>query len=327
MNSKINELIAGVYQYNGEAICYSDTDSSYFSIENIVKKDPELAPVLDDKDKVIELYETVAETVNSTFPQFMTDTFNTGLERGSIIKGGLELIASRGLFIKKKRYAVLKYWDDGYRVDVDGKPGKIKAMGLDLKRSDTPKLMQDFLEEVLIDVLTGANQDDIINKIKEFRKEFNKLDGWLKGTPKKVNGLSYFVEQLKYKDEFNPFAEGTHRPSVRDKKKPLLIPGHVQASINWNNLRRQFHDNYSMEIQDGAKVIVCKLKQNALKMTSIAYPYDQASLPEWFRTLPFDHDTMEETIIDQKLQNLIGVLKWDLKATRDDTTFNDLFDF
>jgi hypothetical protein len=31
-------------------------------------------------------------------------------------------------------------------------------MGLDLKRSDTPKVIQDFLSDVLHDVLTGATR-------------------------------------------------------------------------------------------------------------------------------------------------------------------------
>ena len=34
---------------------------------------------------------------------------------------------------------------EGFRSDVDGKPGKVKAMGLDLRRSDTPVFMQEFL--------------------------------------------------------------------------------------------------------------------------------------------------------------------------------------
>ena len=42
-------------------------------------------------------------------------------------------------------------------------------MGLDLKRSDTPKFMQDFLSELLLDVLTGSERDEMVEKIKEFK--------------------------------------------------------------------------------------------------------------------------------------------------------------
>ena len=32
---------------------------------------------------------------------------------------------------------------------LDGKAGKVKAMGLDLRRSDTPVFMQEFLSEAI----------------------------------------------------------------------------------------------------------------------------------------------------------------------------------
>ena len=105
------------------------------------------------------------------------------------------------------------------------------------------------------------------------------------------------------------------------------MPGHVRASINWNTLKRMFDDKYSMQITDGAKVIVCKLKDNPLSFTSVAYPVDELRLPQWFKDLPFDHAEMESTIIDNKLENLIGVLNWDIRSTEQTNTFNKLFDF
>ena len=68
---------------------------------------------------------------------------------------------------------------------------------------------------------------------------------------------------------------------------------------------------------------MCKLKSNPMNYTSIAYPIDELNLPSWFKELPFDHDTMEQTIIDQKIKNLIGVLGWKLK---EETQTNNVFD-
>jgi hypothetical protein len=50
-------------------------------------------------------------------------------------------------------------------------------------------------------------------------------------------------------------------------------------------------------------------------------------LPDWFKELPFDTDTMEETIVTQKIENLLGVMKFDLSKAEDKTTFGSLFDF
>ena len=83
-----------------------------------------------------------------------------------------------------------------------------------------------------------------------------------------------------------------------------------------------------MPIIDGQKVIVCKLKQNPMGWTSIAYPTDELHLPQWFQDMPFNDSEMEQTIVDQKVENLLGVLGWDLAgATQTANTFNNLFDF
>jgi hypothetical protein len=104
------------------------------------------------------------------------------------------------------------------------------------------------------------------------------------------------------------------------------MPGHVRAAMNWNNLKRMHGDNYSVAIVDGMKTIVCKLRDNALGYTSIGYPTDEAHIPQWFKDLPFDDGLMESTIVTQKVENLLGVLDWDIEASTDiKTTFDSLF--
>jgi DNA polymerase elongation subunit (family B) len=139
---------------------------------------------------------------------------------------------------------------EGKRVDVEGKPGKVKAMGLDLKRSDTPKVIQDFLSELLHDVLTGGQKDDVVEKVREFKYAFKERPGWEKGSPKRVNNLTKYGAEEQRLGKAN-------------------MPGHVRAALNWNTLRRMNSDNYSMQIVDGMKTIVCKLKDNPLGWTSI----------------------------------------------------------
>jgi hypothetical protein len=49
-------------------------------------------------------------------------------------------------------------------------------------------------------------------------------------------------------------------------------------------------------------------------------------LPAWFRELPFDDGEMELTIVNQKVENLLGVLDWDIPShTEISTTFDSLF--
>jgi len=292
-----------------DAIIYGDTDSVYFSAWPIVKKEVEAGVLEWNKDICIKLYDSIAEQVNDSFPAFMERAFHSPREMGGLIKGGRELIASKGLFIKKKRYAVLIYDLEGARLDKDGKPGKVKAMGLDLKRSDTPKVVQDFLSSLLLEVLTGAEKEHIFDRVREFKVIFQERPAWEKGTPKRVNNLTKFREAEARQGKAN-------------------MPGHVRAAINWNTLRKMNSDNYSMAIVDGMKTIVCKLKPNPLGYTSVGYPTDEMHIPQWFKDLPFDDGLMETTIVDQKVENLLGVLNWNIAEHTDTkTTFDSLFSF
>ena len=308
MSAEVNKVITGTYDHVGDAMIYGDTDSCYFSAYPTLKKDIEAGNIPWSKENVITLYDQVAEAANDTFEDFMYDAFHCPKSRAEVIAAGREIVAESGLYITKKRYAALVYDTEGFRSDVEGKPGKVKAMGLDLRRSDTPVFMQEFLSEILMMVLQEKPQEDVLERITKFRKEFSERPGWEKGSPKRANKIGHYQR-------------------LEEKQGKANMPGHVRASINWNTLKRMNGDKYSQEIVDGMKVIVCKLKQNPLGYTSVAYPTDELHIPEWFKELPFDDAAMAETIIDNKLGNLIGVLNYPLEDTKQHNTFNSLFDF
>jgi DNA polymerase elongation subunit (family B) len=308
MAAKTNEIIAGDYDHKGTGIVYGDTDSVYFTAYPLVQKEVEEGKMTWTKESCIELYDKIADEVNKSFPRFMYEAFHAPDNKGRIIKGGREIVASKGLYITKKRYAALIYDLEGVRHDIDGKPGKVKAMGLDLKRSDTPKYVQDFLSDVLLMVLTDKQEPEIIKFIQDFRLKFRERPGWEKGTPKRVNNLTEYVRKEQRLGKAN-------------------MPGHVRAAMNWNNVKKMYKDQHSMDIMDGAKVIVCKLKNNPLGYTSIAYPVDELRIPQWFKDLSFDDEAMEQAIINKKLDNLIGVLDFDIGASEQNNTFSTLFEF
>lgn len=310
MSSFLNEAITGEYDHAGESIIYGDTDSCYFTAWPTLRKNTEMRESW-NKDVAVQLYDELGEQVNESFPAFMEQAFHCPRKNGAIIKAGRELVADRGIFITKKKYAVNIYDKEGKRLDKDGKSGKIKAMGLDLKRADTPKYVQTFLSEVLEDVLNGLQRDVVVTKVREFKQKLKEQESWTKGSPKGVNKLTWYEEQ-----------------QTKSKNGKVNMPGHVRASLNWNYLRRMNSDNYSQRIVDGMKIVVCKLKDNLLGMTSIAYPTDELRLPEWFKELPFDDAEMERTLVDEKIDNLLGVLDWDIRESTDiRSTFDDLFTF
>jgi DNA polymerase elongation subunit (family B) len=311
MMSTINELVEGTYSHEGQAIVYGDTDSCYFTAYPILKEQIDKGELDWNKEMCIGLYDSIADQANESFPAFMERAFHTPRKNGEIIKAGRELIGDRSLFITKKRYAINIFDKEGKRKDTNGKTGDIKAMGLDLKRADTPKYIQEFLMDILKRVLAGEQREQIIDLIKEFKRQLSAQDSWTKGSPKSVNKLTIYGDL-----------------EAKSKVGKANMPGHVRAALNYNYLRKVNSDNYSMKIVDGMKVVVCKLKSNPLGFTSIAYPTDELRLPTWFCELPFDDTEMERTLVDEKIENLLGVLDWNLRSdTNTSTTFDDLFSF
>lgn len=311
MMSQINEIIAGEYNYEGSAVIYGDTDSCYFTAYELLKDQIASGEVEWTKEFCIQLYDSIAAQANESFPAFMEKAFHCPRKNGEVIKASRELIGDRSIFITKKRYAINVFDKEGKRKDKDGKRGDIKAMGLDLKRADTPKYVQKFLMEVLEMLLHGETRGDIITKIREFKETLSQQDSWTKGSPRSVNRLTYYGDL-----------------EARSKTGKANMPGHVRAALNYNYLRRMYGDQYSQKIVDGMKVIVCKLKPNPLGFTSIAYPTDELRLPQWFKDLPFDDKEMEFLLVDQKIDNLLGVLNWNIENEIDiDSTVNNLFTF
>lgn len=320
MAAKTNEMITGEYDHYGKAIVYGDTDSCYFSAYPILKGEIDAGEVEWTKESIIETYNALAKAVSATFPEFLHKKLNVPVKRSTgVIASSRETVSESGIWMVKKRYACLMFDKDGIRLDVGGKPGKVKAMGLDLKRADTPKLVQKFLSDILMDTLTNKGEDFVIGKIREFKEQFEALKPWQMGTPRAVNKLSHYRDKIE--------AAGIKKLQGGTVGN-LHVPGHVTASLAWNRLKEINMDQHAMKIIDGQKVIVCKLKETPYNtLSSIAYPVDEVHLPDWFLQLPFDEGEMMAGIVDKKVENLLGVLNWDLsRASKQNEMFESLFD-
>jgi DNA polymerase elongation subunit (family B) len=305
MNSFVNECITGNYDIAGDAILAADTDSSQFSAWQHLKPMVDRKELVWNREAAVQIYTAIGEKVNASFQSFMADAFHCPENLGNIIKGSCESVGYRGLYITKKRYAILNYYVNGKFLDEP----KLKPMGLDLRRSDTPVICQEFLKSVLIEFLKDGSEETIIRMINDFKEKFKALQLHEQGTPKRINSLTNYEELI-------------------NRGKGNRVPGHVRAAINWNLLREVNHDKVHTRIVDGMKCVVCPLKHNSLNMTSIAYPIDEIHLPEWFTQLPFDHDAMIAAVVDKKIENLFGKLQnWKTieSATKRTSTFEDFF--
>lgn len=269
--------------------CYMSIDTKSFR-----KKYPDFDY---SKNNLVKFADYVGDKINESFPEFMEKTFHCQNDYKNIMKAGRETVCSKGLFCGKKRYALMVFDKDGYRKDINGEPGYLKIMGIQVSRSDTPKIVRNLLKRLLKSILTDGSKEKLIEILREFgENEWKKLNPWEKGTPKTVNKLTIKTDELKtnYK---------------------ALVPGHVMASINWNRMIDIAKDRKSPKIMDGDKVIVCKLKNNIYNFKSIAIPNTITKIPKWFKDLPFDEQSMEDSIVDRTIETVFGVIGWNLKLS------------
>jgi hypothetical protein len=210
---------------------------------------------------------------------------------------------------KKKRYALHVLDAENTRVS-KGHKDELKITGMEVKRSDTPKIIQDFLQECLRKVLVdGYEQEDLRSFIEEFRLKFRNLPPWKQGSPVRVHNLQTSDAAI---DEY---IRRLGDPSVESKKPQIYYA--VMAAINTNFLMEKFKEQRWDSIKDGDKVDVLYLKPgNEYNLDSVAIRVGEDYIPDWFSELPFDIDAHERKLIDQKLENTFGGLGWQF-APRD----------
>ena len=296
------------YTIDSDAIIYGDTDSCYF------------ATGADSIEAAIEIADSVGEYVNSTFPQFARDAFLVTDGYDDIIKCAREVVASTGIFQAKKKYLLRVANLDGNNINKDDKKS-LKAMGSEIKKSDTPAFIQEFLKEVSLMILDEHSYDDISKYILNFRKVFasKKSDLMAIGTTKSVN-------------DYNKYFGEWQRTEAKMKGK-CRLPGHVRAAINSNTLMDYFGDIESLKIIDGAKISVLYVDetfvhpQSGEVISSIAFNADIKKLPNWFiGNFKPNMKLMEEKLIDKKLAGIFNSVKLEIPTQRKQI-LESLFDF
>lgn len=276
----------------GNNMLLKNTDSIYFSVAEYMQSlgfEFELS-----KEETIELYDSISKEVNATFPSFLHGRFNVGLERGAYISAARENLSDYSLFIKKKRYAMRLYDVDGRRMDVKGKKGKMKYMGIEVKRSDTPKIIQDVLVDGLESLLDGKGEREVMDIFINFKRRIIEMNPWLLGRPCGANAVQFYTNQ------YNEYMQGN------SKKKPR-IPAAISGAIYFNQLLDDYNEGKIARIGDGSKVINCKLKKNISGFDCISFPTDMVEFPDWFKALPFDLDTTVKSTFIKKVDNIFGV--------------------
>ena len=273
---------------------YSDTDSCYVTCKNLVDN------FFPDKDvdKVVGLLDKIGtEKIEPAIAQAMTKLGNYTNAFEHKIDFKREVIADKGVFVAKKRYALNVLDDEGLRL----KDPKLKVMGLEIVRSSTPAPIRDSLKEAVRLILT-SDEEHLQKYIAEAQKHFNTLTAEDIAFPRGCNNLK------KYTSTADVYQKGT--------------PIHVRGSLLYNKLLKDKSLNLKYEnIQEGDKIKFLYLKEpNSLHENTIAFV---TKLPKEFEITKYvDYDLIFQKAFIDPLENILKPIGWN---TEPQATLEDLF--
>jgi len=257
------------------SVVYGDTDSTYFHTHGKTPRE------------MILIGDAIGEKVNKSFQKYMQDTFLATEGFDDKIKCARENISDRGIFVDKKMYILHIINSEGERCD------KMKVMGLSTKKTTLPKEVSTKLNGFLKQFLKGTEWSKIERYVVDYKDELTNVEDIMRiGLPTGVKKVEAY--QMEY--EYDPTTN---------------LPGHIAASIHYNQCLKEFNDHESMQIISGAKIKVFYLKQKRGRFKSIAIPVDIEQVPKWFIENPeFEIDIKAHItrLVDKPLTNILRAI-------------------
>ncbi len=203
-----------------------------------------------------------------------------------------EAIASAGMFVAKKRYALLMQDLEGVRF---AEP-KLKIMGLETARSSTPGVVRNKLKDCIKIILT-KNPDELRKYVDEFYDEFMKLSIEDIASPRGVKGVG------KYYDHTSIYKTGT--------------PIATKAAL--------LHNAYVKKL--GLEKDIAPIKENdkmKFVFVKIPNPYGMrgrdavigfiGKVPEQFNLEKYiDRKKQFEKTFGEPLDNILQAINWSIK--------------
>lgn len=273
---------------------YSDTDSTYITLGSYVAKNLRGQ----SKTEVVEALDRycmgkIEPTINAACEQ-LNEYLNTYQKK---IKFKREIIADRGVWIAKKRYAVNVYNSEG----VSYEEPKLKVLGMEIVRSSTPAPVRKALKEA-VSIALREDEDRLRDYVSQTEKKWSMLEPEDIAFPRGVNGVK------EYSDPNSIFRKGT--------------PIHVRGALIYNHLldAKDLNKKYQ-KIQEGDKIKFIYLKEpNPLGTHVITF---SGQLPPEFKLREYvDYETMFEKSFLEPLTSLLDCIGWKVKET---ATLDGLF--
>ena len=283
---KLNEFVNSECKTNGiDYSFYADTDSTYITLGNLDKETLKNETRLQTVDRLDNYCTTSIEPVINECCEDLSRYLNVYTPKISFKR---EVIADRGIWIAKKRYALNVYNAEGVTYD----PPKLKILGMEIVRSSTPAPVRVALKEAVSIALT-KDESTLKAYVQDLEKKWHKLNPEDIAFPRGINGLK------EYSDSSSIFRKGT--------------PIHVRGALIYNHLiaSKGLEKKYQ-PIQEGDKIKFLYLRQpNPLGTHVITF--NNGVPPEFNLHDYIDYDTMFEKSFLEPLNSLLSCIGWQVK--------------
>ena len=284
LNSYLNKILKTTER---DYVIASDTDSIYLVLDELVRKTINSTSESSDTQQIISFLDKVCENkIQSYIDKCYNELagYTNAYSQKMIMKR--EALADKGIWTAKKHYILNVYNNEG----VAYKTPQVKIMGLEMIKSSTPSACRVKLKEAL-DVIINKTEDDVIDFIEQFRKDFKTVPIADIAFPRGVNGINkYTIEKT----------------GMYDKGSPI----HVRGSILYNlNIKKHKLQKKFPMIMEGEKIKFIYLKEpNTIQSNVISF---HQSLPDEFGLTKYiDYDTQFEKSFLEPLKTILDCIGW-----------------
>lgn len=271
-----------------------DTDSCFFTYNEVIKKRfPNGSTMEENRDFIKTFNKKAIVPTIKTFYEDMCKSLNL---RKNTFDMDFEIIADAAILVAKKRYVMNKVHEEGY--DYTKEDGvQLKITGIDIVRSNTPMIVRDKLKELVELMLTSANNDNCIDFIDVFKKQFFKMSIDRVARPTGVNGVK------KYK--------------LGEKSVPI----NVRAALIYNKALRDYKLKHLPPIGEGEKIKYCYVKEPNIHGSNVIGFIGEMP-EELMKTFEVDYELQFEKTVIGPIKHMFDAVKW---STEQNTNLSEWF--
>ena len=275
-----------------------DTDSVYLELNDIVGE-------YTDPENIIEFADGIGQAVNSSFDEFLSTVFNIPVERRSIVSTDREAVSDKSVFFGKKKYVMHVINMEGKTVD------KQKKMGVEIIKSDTPIVIQKFLQDIVDMMLAHTPYQTIKEYVFDFKKRFYEMSMLEIGAPKNIKVLNKYYDIYEQRiTSIKTVDSGFGTPKLAtDPFKGIAY--HAKASMIYN-MMCGVND---VMIRAGDKIKITYVIGEEFNAIAIPANIEPENIPEFMNTMDINYDRMWQNV-EKKLEIYLKPIGYDIDTRK-----------